>query len=467
MKQIETESEEKLEGGSDLQTSDSSGDVQDAEKHTAAVSSTTAEQLMKPQGKANWLQKTLVLAIAATTSATLGLTAALLLPLPIGLVAKDKGATSDIWRIGLGYRVGRPVNILIMGIDRVPGAAEDSPAIFAGRSDTMLLLRVDPVADSVSLLSIPRDTQVEIANIGLDKINDANVQGGAALAARTVSSTLNGVQIDRYVRVSTDAFRELVDLLGGVEVYVPKPMHYEDQTQKLKIDLEPGKQVLNGQQAEQFARFRNDDLGDIGRVQRQQALLRALRAKLTSPAIVPRIPALVKAMQKYIDTNLSMEEMLALVGAGRKFSDGNFKMVMLPGRFSAPDEYAASYWIMDPAGRDRVMKQYFDVEPIASTGFEPATTEARVAIQNASSNPNAAYEMRQFLARMGFTNVYVTTQWPDAQGETQVIAQRGDLTAANGIQKVLGLGVVQAESTGDLESDITIRVGEDWLQHKQ
>jgi len=458
VKQIDADSNVQVDATPTTPKSASSGSSQ-------STSSPQNTVLSKHSRSGYWLKKVCVLTIAASTSAVLGLIAALLIPLPMGLIAKDQETRSNnIWQVGLGYSVGRPVNILVMGIDRVPGSNPDDKSIFSGRSDTMLLLRVDPDQDSVSLLSIPRDTQVEVPGIGMDKINDANVQGGATLAARTVSSVLNGVTIDRYVRVSTDAFKELVDLLGGVEVNVPKPMVYEDKTQKLKINLSPGLQTLNGDQAEQFARFRADDLGDIGRVQRQQALLKALRQKLTSPAVIPRIPGLVRSMQKYIDTNLSIEEMLALVGAGRKLSDGKFKMVMLPGRFSTPNEFVASYWIMDPVGRDRVMKQYFDVEPV---GFleSQVTGSIRIAIQNASKNPGAAAQMRQHLAKLGFYDTYIIDDaMPQAQ--TVLIAQKGDLDAANSLQTTLGIGAVEADSTGDLESDITIRVGNDWVKQK-
>jgi polyisoprenyl-teichoic acid--peptidoglycan teichoic acid transferase len=410
------------------------------------------------------VKRTAAIAVATSASIALGLTAALMVPLPVGLVAKDKDGGSNLWQVGLGYHVGRPVNILLMGIDLAAGAKPDTSDSFDGNSDTMLLLRVDPVADQVSLLSIPRDTQVELPGMGTSKINAANAEGGPKLAAQTVSATLNGVQIDRYVRVSTAAFRELVDLLGGVEVYVPKRMQYEDKTQKLKIDLSPGLQTLSGAQAEQFARFRHDDLGDIGRVQRQQALLKALRQKLTSPTVIPRIPLLLQTMQKYIDTNLSMEEMLALVSAGRKLAEGGVKMVMLPGRFSSPDEYRASYWIMDPTGRDRVMKQYFGVEPVDFTAIteEPAATSLKIAIQNASDYPNAPDQLRETLAKLGFTNVYISSELSDRQSQTEVIPQRGDLVAAENLQQALGLGKVQADSTGDVESDITIQVGNDW-----
>ncbi|MGI0488075.1 LCP family protein [Pantanalinema rosaneae CENA516] len=410
-----------------------------------------------------WIVKGLAIVAAAMTSAAMGLVMAFLIPLPTGILSREKISKPDqVWKSGFGYQVSRPVNILVMGIDRVPEAQPGSPEIFDGRSDTLLLLRVDPLNDSVSLLSIPRDTQVELENVGMTKINDANVRGGAILAAQTVSSTLNGVQIDRYVRVSTDAFRELVDLIGGVEVNVPQAMSYEDKTQKLKIDLAPGLQTLNGDQAEQFARFRYDGYGDIGRVQRQQALLRALRQRMLNPMIIPRIPSLIQAMQKYVDTNLSVEEMLALVTAGRRIGDGDFKMVMLPGRFSAPDEFVASYWIMNLEGRDRVMKQYFEVNPVTDAVTSRAADTLRIALQNASGTPGVAYEVREELAALGFNNVYIVEQAISVRQETRIIVQQGDLDAAQQIRDKLGFGKVEAASTGELESDLTIRIGADW-----
>lgn len=457
MKQIDADSNVQLEGKTDSPSGTS--------EFTPALVPPPDPVRIESQKSGQWLRKAFVLAIAATTSATLGLMAAMLVPLPLGLVAKDRDSRVNLWQVGLGYRVGRPVNILVMGIDRTAGTKDGDPAVFRGNSDTMLLVRVDPTSDSVSLLSIPRDTRVDIEGSQTNKINDANVQGGATLAAQTVSSVLNGVPIDRYVRVSTDAFKELVDLLGGVEVNVPKPMVYEDKTQKLKINLAPGLQTLNGGQAEQFARFRNDALGDIGRVQRQQALLKALRQKLLSPAVIPQIPGLIQAMQKHIDTNLSMEEMMALVGAGRKLSEGKFKMVMLPGRFSAPNEYAASYWLLDPIGRDRVMRQYFGVNPAGMAETQVANS-IRIALQNASANPTAATQMRQYLAQQGFNDTYIVNDATTRQERTVVIAQRGDLDSANTLQKLLGFGSVEADSTGDLESDITIQVGNDWVNRK-
>lgn len=398
---------------------------------------------------------------AATISASLGTTLALIAPLPGTNPAQGRKLLGDLWSSGFQYKVSRPVNVLVMGIDRVLDAPAGSDEVFSGRSDTMLLLRIDPTDNSVNMLSIPRDTQVEIPGVGVTKINQANASGGPLLARETVSKTLNGIEIDRYVRISTEAFRELVDLLGGIDVYVPEPMQYTDNTQKLKIDLKQGWQTLDGNKAEQFARFRHDSFGDIGRVQRQQALIKALRSKLTNPLILPRIPSLIGMMQKYIDTNLSMEEMLALVSFGQKLDKDDFKMVLLPGRFSTPNEFRASYWIMDSQGRDRVMQEYFKSSS-TEAGAEPALASLKIAIQNASSNPQAGTQFAQYLATLGYTSVYQAQNWQDPQQKTQIIVQKGDLQGAKVLQSTLGFGKVEANSTGELDSDLTIRIGDDW-----
>lgn len=405
--------------------------------------------------------------LTATISATLGATLALIAPLTplIAPLSEGLGVKGELWRQGFKYDLARPVNILVMGIDRVPNAPKHSPDVFAGRSDTMLLLRLDPSNKTVNMLSIPRDTQVEIPGVGVAKINDANVEGGPALAARVVSRTLNDVQIDRYVRVTTDAFRELVDLVGGVEAFVPYRMKYQDVTQKLNIDLEPGWQTLNGDQAEQFARFRKDSRGDIGRVQRQQALLKALRQRLVSPTVLPRLPEAIRVMQQYVDTNLSLEEMLALVGFSLDLEQDSFRMVLLPGRFSSPQEYAASYWIMDGEGRDRVMREYFGQSPAwASLDIMRSPKHVRIAVQNATGDPNVGHRVAEYLVQNNFDNVYIVQDWPDRLRETQIIVQQGDLEAAATLKKALGFGKVETSSTGDIESELTIRVGKDWLE---
>ena len=142
------------------------------------------------------------------------------------------------------YTITRPVNLLVMGIDRVPEAEAGSKEVFTGRSDTMLLVRLDPEDNTINILSIPRDTRVKIPGKGYNKVNSANAFGGfsegAILAAQTVSDNLYDIPIDGYARITSNVLIELVDLVGGIEVNVDKRMYYVDRTQNLTIDLQPG-----------------------------------------------------------------------------------------------------------------------------------------------------------------------------------------------------------------------------------
>ncbi|NEQ54470.1 MAG: LCP family protein [Leptolyngbya sp. SIO3F4] len=406
----------------------------------------------------------------AVVSAAAGAAFILTVPLPKGLgEATANPPLSELWQSGFRYQVSRPVTILLMGLDEALDIEGAKTNDLAGRTDTLLLARINPDSGSINVMSIPRDTRVEIPGYGLDKINQANVEGGAELAAQTVSYNFNQVEIDRYVRVSTAAFRKIVDLIGGVEVFVPKAMQYEDKTQGLVIDLEPGWQTLNGNEAEQFARFRQDDLGDIGRVQRQQVLLKALRDRMLNPKVITQLPQIVRLLQEHIDTNLSTEEILALAGFGLQLEREALNMVMLPGRFSAPSEFRASYWIADKNHTNDVMEQFFDTDPAAAvlandTPRRRSISRMRIAVQNASRDPFIAQAVAEHLRSEGFQNVYLIEDWPDFNHQTAVIAQRGDVSGAGFVEAVLGAGKVVADSTGDLDSDITIRVGDDWTE---
>jgi polyisoprenyl-teichoic acid--peptidoglycan teichoic acid transferase len=402
----------------------------------------------------------------ALLSGTVGSLVAVTVPLP-GAVSPREGQKllGDLFKNGFRYQVTRPVNVLVLGVDRVLDPKATGDDLFTGHSDSMLLVHVNPQLKSVNVLSIPRDTQVEIPNIGITKINQANASGGPALVGKVVTDTFNGVPVDRYVRFSTDAFRELIDQVGGVRVYVPIDMVYEDKTQKLSINLKQGWQTLNGDQAEQFARFRNDGFGDIGRVQRQQTLLKSLKEQMASPFVVPRIPGILQAMQKYVDTNLSLEEMSAILNYGLGLDQKAVKMVLLPGRFSDPKEFRASYWIMDDRKRDRIMTDFFEIaDPNTASNAAPNTETAplRIAIQNASSKPKAAEALQEKLAKAGYEGTYITEPWSETQTQTQIILQTGKTDSANSIQQAIGIGLLETSSTGDLDSDITIRIGDDF-----
>lgn len=266
----------------------------------------------------------------------------------------------------------RTVNILVMGMSvltkDVPDAAPESQNLgyeaqvnsFDGLSDVMLLVRFDPETKKMTALSIPRDTRVEMERFGVIKINSANVKGGPAASARLVSQLLNGVQIDRYVRVNVEGVEKLMNALGGVTVDVPKDMKYQDDSQHLYINLKKGRQHLNGNQTLQLLRFRHDGNGDIGRIERQQMVMRALMEQALTPATVARFPQILNVVQSNLDSNLSVEELLALVGFAVKIDRSNVQMLTVPGDVNRYGRNEASYWLPDYDRIREMMSQYFD-----------------------------------------------------------------------------------------------------------
>ncbi|MBD2105433.1 LCP family protein [Nodosilinea sp. FACHB-13] len=432
----------------------------------------SADQSSHPPRMARRLVKSLLWGSlfvgTAAVSAAVGAVISLTVPLPDFMGGNTNRAASfgDLWQAGFRYQVTRPVNILVMGIDEVPDAQPNSDAVFAGRTDTLLLVRVDAESGTLNVMSIPRDTRVQIPGFGMDKINQANVLGGPELVAQTVGYNLGNIQIDRYVRINTSAFREMVDLVGGIEVNVPTRMEYTDRTQGLYIDLYPGWQTLNGDQAEQFARYRKDS-GDIGRVQRQQMLLKALRERLTNPAVLPKLPQALRVVERYVDTNLTLEEMLAIANFGLEMESDQLQMVMLPGRFSTPAEFNASYWLPNWEASATVMQNFFQAEGVsiyADNSQGNYVADLSIAVQNASGQPDQAASVANYLRENGFSNVYIIDDLSTTMARTEVVAQRGDVESARTVESLLGVGLALSESTGDLDSDITIRVGEDWVE---
>lgn len=398
--------------------------------------------------------------VTATVSGFLGITVGLKTPIDFNPFIDKIDA---IKRFGINafftQKLTEPINILVMGIDIVSHSDNNSENRFSGRSDTMLLLRFQPEDNSLKLLSIPRDSRVRFPDGNYDKINSANAIGGVPLTKEVIQENFEGITIDKYIRVTTNAFKDLVDLIGGVEVYVPMDMKYTDKTQGLYIDLREGKQTLNGDEAEQFSRFRADNLGDIGRVQRQQMLLKALRQKLQSPQGLFKIPQAIKLLQEDIDTDLTSSEIYNLVAFGLTVDKENVRMVMLPGRPSSRQEYPRSYWLISDDDKTRVIEEYLHSD--SSIHDIRSKEQLRISVQNSTYNGELARQLASFLEENGYSNVYVSRNSSYPTAVTQIISQKGDTTSAQEIKDILHFGELEFSSTGDIDADITIRLGND------
>lgn len=246
----------------------------------------------------------------------------------------------------------RRQNILFLGVD----ASGNPNDLWSGtRTDTIILINVDPKTKSVNALSIPRDSKVYLPkDNGVNKINAAHAIGGIEMTKKTVEDTL-GVHIDRYIMVHDDAVKAIVDAMDGLDIYIEKPMHYNDYSGNLHINFTKGNHHLSGQQAVEYLRFRHDALGDIGRTQRQQWLLRSLLTQLKQPSTITKIPDIISVAKKYVKTDMSFYEMSQYAALAKHVDMDKIEIAMLPG---APNQKGyISYWILDPDKTQEVVNR--------------------------------------------------------------------------------------------------------------
>ena len=262
------------------------------------------------------------------------------------------------------------MNVLVVGTD----ADENG----SGRADSIMVFNVDLQNDRVNVVSIPRDSRVEIpGRKNPDKINHSYAYGGIELTKETVSNLL-GVPIDYYAVTNFSGFENIVELLGGVYIDVPKKM--KTHTWYGDIDLEPGYQLLDAQQALGFVRYRYDAGGDIARAERQQMFFKAVYSRIVSMEDVSKLPQVITALLGMVDTDLSYVQMMALVNNYKGVDlDTAFTMETLQG---APQTInGGSYWILDEdAVQDAVLRTFYadpddlpDADLTQKPGFKPVS----------------------------------------------------------------------------------------------
>ena len=204
------------------------------------------------------------------------------------------------------------------------------------RTDTIIVAHLDEETHDVALMSVPRDTVVLTGNGGIMKINSVYAGGGADGMARLSKrlGAMLGFELDGYVLVNLEAFRETVDLVDGVEFDVPQDMYYQDPTQNLHIDLKAGKQLLDGEKAMELVRFRKGYASqDIQRTKVQQEFLRALAKKVLSVSSLTKLKEFADVFSTYVTTDLTVGNMLyfakalmqcTLEGEGAMINGGSY-----------------------------------------------------------------------------------------------------------------------------------------------
>ncbi len=447
------------------------------------VNSYPSPKKSSSKSKPNWMLMGFGLSAIAVISASIGAVLALSLsntPFRQARLSPEEEAVFNqeetvTYRSLDVPKLSRPVNILVLGVKVLTSDLDDNPYedlgyhalvnSFEGLSDSMLLLRFDPESDELTILSIPRDTKTLVPGHGITKINAANYHGGPALAAESVSNLLNGVEVDRYIRINVQGIEKLIDALGGVDIFVPQDMKYTDESQHLYIDLKQGQQHLDGEEAVEFLRFRYDSYGDIGRVQRQQSLIRALKEQALSPKTILRFPEVLSVIRSHLDTNLTTNELVALAAFAGQKSRSDFKLLMVPGDFNTPEEGELSYWIPHHQKIRELTAQHFEVESdlYQRRYRHQEATDLKIAVQSNEDNQEQGEEMVKYLQSNGYRRAFLSRrQYTQPLEKTKIVAQQGDNYSAFQIRHDLGIGEVVVESTGVLHSDITIQIADDW-----
>ena len=309
---------------------------------------------MRKKKRVPWYRKLLVVAVIFGFAFMVGCS----LPQLAGLEFWGDG---DGGEKGAEIAQGDPVNILFLGIDARPGETN-------ARSDTMMLACVDPELQKVAVISIPRDSRVDVPG-ALDKINNANAVGGPKAACKAVEKLL-GTKVDYYVLTNFNGFAKMVDILGGVTIDVEKRMYRPTED----INLKPGVQHLNGRNALAYVRFRDDALGDIGRTERQQKFLKAFSEEMLKTQTIFKIPSLVPELKENVETNMGTKAMLDLAKLALKFSPDDLVAQTLPGYFWDDPDTGASYWVVDKTKSKELIANLMDGRKVAVIQESPHPT---------------------------------------------------------------------------------------------
>ena len=234
------------------------------------------------------------------------------------------------------------INVLLLGLDGRKEDGTDKPQ----RTDSILFVSFNTKDKKVTALSLPRDTLVKIPlKKGQEKINHAYSYGKEALSRQVVADFLR-VPVHYHAVMDAECFMNIIDILGGIGLYVENDLDYEDPYQNLYIHIKKGYQKLNGEQAIKYIRFRSDELGDVGRVLRQQKFLKAFCEQFFSFQNIVKLPYLKPVFEKMLQTDVTLLGFIKMAFSFKQYSKDGIDFEMLPGEFETIDDI--SYWVCKP-----------------------------------------------------------------------------------------------------------------------
>ncbi|MCU0464041.1 MAG: LCP family protein [Anaerolineae bacterium] len=373
--------------------------------------------------------------------------------------------------------------ILLMGIDERTGFTDEQ----AYRSDTLMLVHIDPIQKRVGILSIPRDMYVSIPGFTQNqRINTANYSGdlndypgggGPALAAETIRDTF-GIRVDNYVRINFDVFTVLVDTLApnGIEVcpteVIDDPKYPDEGFGTRAIRFEPGCQRLDAERLLQYARTRATQGGDFDRARRQQEVLKAAQAEFLSLGgitnFIGQIPTVYSALSDSIRTDLTLDELIGLARLAGEIPQENITTGVIDNRYVtlAKDPTGADILIPNIGAVRGLIQEIFNPQPpktLAELRILAEQENATIAVYNSTNIGGLATQTRDWLASQQVNVASVGNMPVPDEGLLRIRDYTGKRWTARYLAALMGIPEERIEvgSDGLVSQDILVVVGTD------
>ncbi len=371
------------------------------------------------------------------------------------------------------------VNVLIMGLDLRDAETDNAP-----RSDTMILLSMDPLNNTAAAIAIPRDMWVAVPGFGYYKINTAfrfgelyNLPGGGPeLASRTVEEFL-GVPVHFYAQIDFQAFVDFIDHIDGIKITLDAPFTIDRRGKWNTVTLEPGTYVFNGEYALAYARNRSTAGDDFDRSARQEEVILAIRQRILEfdqlPHLVMKAPQIYEDLEAGIRTNMSLEQVIKLAWKASEIPEENITTVVIGPSYvtieTSPDGLSILKPIPDKIRllRDEVLGGGGAIGPMADGDLMAliAAESASISLQNGSSIPGLAETTSLWLQEKGFNVVQIGDAAYAPVTKLEIYA--GKPYTIGWLVDTFGLTAGGIRHTFSPESlfDLVLILGDDWASN--
>lgn len=323
------------------------------------------------------------------------------------------------------------INILLLGTD--DGGY---------RTDSTILIHYDTYSKSSSMFSIPRDYMVKLSKSAQEKLayyspivkfteifayaKMAKMESPSSYITQIIEEML-GIKINHFILIDLTAFREAVDSVGGIDIYVPQRMRWSDPLQNLNIDLKPGFQHLDGEMAEGLVRFRQgydgNDYGDFGRMQMQQYFLKAYIKKLFSVESFKNINSIISSLVRLVKTDASLTDSIVILNTVKSADFEKVNSHTLPGSGGMVD---GKYYIIPPGGGK--LKRYFLETVINDTSpAEKNSKKYQIEVYSSSWDTEVSMKITDKLKEDGYNASFVGVSSSERTINTKIIVPDSEI----------------------------------------